>query len=51
MASIHAEKQQVVRCWHPAPQGDLAQLKNGSNVEVSAGEAAYQLTTGEIIAL
>lgn len=51
MALVHEEKQQIVRCWHPEPKGELAQLKNGSNIEVLVGETAYQLTTGEIIAL
>ena len=51
MAEVHAEKRAVVRCWHPEAKHDLAQLKNGANIEVKVGKAAYQLTTGEIVSL
>ena len=51
MAAIHSEKAQVVRCWHPEAKHDLAQLKNGANIEVKVGNPAYQLTTGEIVSL
>lgn len=51
MTEVHAEKRTVVRCWHPEAKHDLAQLKNGANIEVKVGKAAYQLTTGEIVSL
>ena len=46
---IFAEPAQVVRCWHPEPEGRLFPLKNGVNVEVNEGAAAYQISTGDII--
>ena len=43
------EPAQVVRCWHPEPEGKLFTLANGVNVEVNEGEAAYQISAGEIV--
>jgi hypothetical protein len=43
------EPGQVVRCWHPAPEGKLFQLANGTNSEVNEGPAAYQISAGNII--
>ena len=51
MAAVTASKAQVSRCWHPEPAAELIQMPNGSNVAVLTGDAAYQLTTGEIITL
>lgn len=45
------EKRQVSRVFHPEPQGELMALPNGSNAQVLVGEPAYQLTSGEIVAL
>lgn len=42
------EPAQVVRCWHPEPEGKLFQLPNGVNVEVNEGPAAYQISAGDI---
>lgn len=44
-----AEPAQVVRCWHPEPDGVLFQLPNGVNVEVNTGPAAYQISAGTIV--
>lgn len=44
-----AETRQVVRCWHPEAVGEHFPLKNGANVEVNAGEAAYQTSDGDIV--
>lgn len=46
-----AETRQISRVFHPEPEGDLLMLANGSNAQVLKGEAAYQLTTGELIAI
>lgn len=43
------ETAQVVRCWHPEPDGALFQLPNGVNVEVNKGPAAYQISSGEVV--
>lgn len=44
-----AEKRQVVRCWHPAPVGELFHLAKGIHAEVRKGNAAYQISNGDII--
>jgi hypothetical protein len=49
--AIRAEPGQVVRCWFPEPRGPLFQLDNGANAEVLIGAPAYQLTSGDIVAL
>lgn len=49
--AVRAEKAQVSRAWHPAPEGQVIELKNGSNAAVEVGAPAYQLTTGDIITL
>lgn len=48
---MHAERRQVVRCWHPMPPGDLVEAKNGSMIETNVGEPAYQTTDGTVVAL
>jgi hypothetical protein len=44
-----SEPAQVVRCWHPEPEGELFQLPNGVNIEVKQGAAAYQISSGEVV--
>jgi len=51
MDAIKAENRMVVRCWHPEPNAESGEWKNGINFEVKHGAAAYQLTTGEIVSL
>jgi hypothetical protein len=51
MEVIKAEKRMVVRCWHPEPQSQVGEWKDGINFEVKQGAPAYQLTTGEIVSL
>lgn len=48
---MHGHPEQVSRCWHPAPPGDLVEALNGSMIAVHVGAPAYQLTSGEIVAL
>lgn len=43
------EWRQVVRIWHPEAKDSLILHKNGSGIEVLKGDAAYQLTTGEVV--
>lgn len=49
--AVRSEPAQVSRAWHPAPKGQVIELKNGSNAAVEVGAPAYQLTTGDIITL
>jgi hypothetical protein len=49
--AVLAEPRQVTRAFHPEPEGDLLPLPNGSNAEVLVGEPAYQVTSGEIVAI
>lgn len=51
MTAVRADKRQVSRCWYPTARGALLALDNGSNAEVLIGDPAYQVTSGEIIAL
>lgn len=41
---------QISVVFHPDAQGDVLETKLG-NVRVARGDASYQLTTGEIVAL
>lgn len=41
---------QVVRIWHPSAPSALVHAADGSGIEVLAGEPAYQLTSGVIVA-
>lgn len=40
----------VATVWHPAAEGDLLDTVHG-NVRVCVGEPAYQLATGEKVAM
>lgn len=40
----------VTNCWHPQPEGDTVKLDKG-DVRALHGEAAYQLSSGEIVKL
>jgi len=48
--AIVSESRLVARCWHPSPESDIV-ATNASDVLSNVGEAAYQLSTGEIIKL
>ena len=49
---VLAEKRIVTRIWHPAPEGGpLFDVGAGVNAEVLTGDPAYQLTSGEIVAI
>lgn len=41
----------VSRVWYPDPRGDLLDLGNGINAAVLIGAPAYQVSTGDIIAI
>lgn len=41
----------ATRIWYPEPRGDLFGLGNGINAEVLIGAPAYQVSSGEIIAI
>ena len=49
--AVHDERRQVVRMWFPEQRDALYALGNGTNAEVLIGEPAYQVTSGEIVAL
>lgn len=51
MTAARAEKRHVVRVWHPEAEGDLLDLGSGINADIQVGDPAYQLTSGEIVAL
>lgn len=48
---IRAEKNQVVRVWHPEPIAPLIEVGNGANAEVLVGAPAYQVSNGDITKL
>jgi hypothetical protein len=48
---MRAEKRQVVRCWYPEARGDLFELGNGVHAEVLIGNPAYQVSSGDIVAV
>jgi len=48
---VRAEHRQVSRCWHPDAIGETLEAKNGSNIAVLVGEAAYQFSDGDIVTL
>ncbi|HEY8084032.1 MAG TPA: hypothetical protein VIE69_00335 [Methylophilaceae bacterium] len=45
---MSSEKRVVASAWHPQPMRELIHL-NHCDVRVLAGEAGYQLSTGEIV--
>jgi hypothetical protein len=49
--AVRAEERQVTRVWHPEPEGALLHLKDGVHAEVLIGEPAYQVSSGETVAL
>ena len=48
---MRAEKRLVTRIWHPEAVGDLFDIGNGVNAVVVVGDPAYQVTSGDIVAL
>lgn len=48
--AVNAHSGIVSTAWHPEPKSELIGT-NASDVRVLVGEPAYQLSTGEIIAL
>jgi hypothetical protein len=49
--AVRAEERQVTRVWHPEPEGELLHLKDGVHAEVLVGDPAYQISSGETVAL
>lgn len=41
---------QIATVFHPDAEGELLETRHG-NVRVAKGNAAYQLTTGEIVSI
>lgn len=41
----------MTRVWYPEPRGDLLDMGNGINAAVHIGAPAYQVSTGETIAI
>lgn len=50
VATVLAEPRLVASCWHPKPTGNSIGRPD-SDVRVLTGDAAYQLSNGEIIRL
>lgn len=51
MDAARGESRLVTRVWYPEQRHALLDLGNGINAEVLIGDPAYQLTSGEIVAL
>lgn len=45
------EKRMVTRVWHPQAPVDLVSIGRDVNAVVVVGNPAYQVTSGEIVAL
>lgn len=41
----------TTRIWYPEPRGHLFDIGNGINAEVLVGAPAYQVSSGEIVAI
>jgi hypothetical protein len=48
---VTSAQEQVARCWHPEPAAPLIQARNGSNIEVLAGDPAYQFSSGRKVVI
>lgn len=51
MQAARKDGRLVTRVWFPEPRGDLLDIGNGINAQVLVGDPAYQVTSGEIVAL
>lgn len=51
MDAARADKRLAVRVWYPEARGELLHLDNGIHAEVLIGNPAYQVSSGEIVAL
>jgi len=51
MQAARAESRLATRVWFPEDRGELLDLGNGINAQILVGEPAYQVTSGEIVAL
>jgi len=51
METARADKRRAVRVWYPEPRGDILHLNNGVMAEVLIGNPAYQVSSGDIVAL
>lgn len=51
MDAARADKRLAVRLWYPEDRGDILHLDNGIHAEVLIGNPAYQVSSGEIVAV
>jgi hypothetical protein len=45
----HCREHQIATVWHPEAVGEVLESQNLGNIRVLVGEAAYQLSTGEVV--
>lgn len=50
-AAVRNEKRLVARCWHPEAVPGLIDTGDGVMAESLVGNPAYQLSSGDIVAL
>lgn len=50
-AAVRGEARTVTRCWHPEAEPGLIDTGNGVMAEILVGNPAYQVSSGEIVAL
>jgi hypothetical protein len=51
MEAARKDGRLVTRMWYPEPRGDLFDLGNGINAAVLIGPPAYQVSSGETVAI
>lgn len=51
MEAARADSRLATRVWFPEDRGTHFELNNGVNCAVLIGEPAYQVSSGEIVAL
>lgn len=51
LEAARADKRLATRVWFPEPRGDLVDVGNSINAAVLIGAPAYQVSSGEIVAV
>ena len=51
MDAARKDARLATRIWHPDARGDLFDLGGGINAQVLIGNPAYQVSSGEIVAI
>jgi hypothetical protein len=51
ITAARADARLTTRIWYPEPRGDLLDIGNGINAQVLIGAPAYQVSSGEIVAI